>query len=140
MKRSEGYVLVAALVVIALMMAAGALLAGSLQYRMWLLRQQTQDVHLTALADAGMARALDGLSRSHFWSGAPEEPLGDGTVEIRVEMGDRALERVVGITVTYGNAGRSVRAIVVLSDLVPPRVEDWQTVPYSPEGAPIYGL
>ena len=134
-KRSQGYVLVAALIVIALMMAAGALLAGSLQYRMWLLRQETQSVHLTALVDAGLAQALDRLSLSHSWDGAGEQPLGEGTVAVRVERGEKALQRIVVVTATYGTAGRSIRAVVQLSDFLPPRVVSWQPIAFDPQGS-----
>ncbi len=129
---ARGYILVAALVVIALMMAAGALLAGSLQYRMWLLRQETQGIHLTALTDAGIALALDRLWLSHFWDGAEEQRLGGGAFAVTVEMGDHAMTRVVTVTATRGAAGRAVRAEVRLSDYRPPRVISWQPVAYSP--------
>ncbi len=139
-KRDDGYILVAALVVIALMMVAGALLAGSLHYRMWLLRQQAQDVHLTALADAGMAQALDELWRSHSWPGVPEQSLGEGTIESRVEMGGQVMQRVVVITATYGQGGRSVRAVILLSDFLPPRVLSWEVIPFQPEQRSISGF
>ncbi len=131
-RRAQGYALVAALVVIALMLAAGAMLAGSLQHRMWLLRQETQSIHLTALTDAGVALALDRLSLSHFWNGVGEQPLGDGAFAVAVEMGDQAMIRVVTVAATWGPAGRAVRAEVRLSDYRPPRVVSWQPVAYSP--------
>ncbi len=135
-RRSEGYALILALVVIALMMAGGALLAGSLQYRMWLLRKETQSVHLTALTDAGLAYALDRLSRSHFWNGVGHQTLGDGGFDVDVEIGDQAMIRVVTVTATYGVAGRSVRAEVRLDDYLPPRVVAWKPVAFSPFGDP----
>ena len=134
MKRSHGYVLMAAVVVIALMMAAGTLMASSLQYRMWLLRQETQDVQLTALTDAGLAKALDRFYVSHSWDGEGQQTVGQGTVEIRVEMGQQALQRVVWVTAIYANAGRTVRAVVLLSDYFPPRVISWEPVAFLPKG------
>ncbi len=128
-----GYVLIAALVVIALMMAGGALLAASLQYRMWLLRQETQSIHLTALADAGVALALDRFSLSHFWDGVGKQPMDGGTFAVDVEMGDQAMTRVVTVTATWGPAGRAVRAEVRLFDRRPPKVISWQPVAYSPD-------
>ncbi len=133
-KREGGYALLAALVVIVLVMASGALLAASLQYRMWLLRQETQNVHLTALTDAGLALALDRFSLSHFWDGVGEQPLGDGAFAVAVEMGDQAMVRVVTVTATWGAAGRAVRAEVRLSDYLPPRVISWRPVAFSPHG------
>ncbi len=131
-KPNQGYVLITVLVVIVLMMAAGTLLAGSLQYRMWLLRQEAQDIHLSALIDAGFAQALDRLSQSHFWPGSAEQGVGGGTVEVEVEMGDRTLTRIVTVTTTYGVGGRSVRAVVQLSDHVQPRVLEWIPVAFDP--------
>jgi hypothetical protein len=131
-KRERGYALVTALVVIVLMMAAGALLAASLQVRMWLLRQEVQDVHLAALTDAGLAFALDRLSLSHQWTGAGQQRLGDGTFAVRVEMGDEVMTRVVTVNATWGPAGRAAQAVVELSDYVPPRVVAWRPVVYDP--------
>ena len=132
-KRSQGYVLISALVVIALIMAAGALLAGSLQYRMWLLRQEVQSVRLTALTDAGLAFALDRLSRSHFWDGVGEQPLDGGAFAVGVEMGGQPMTREVTVTATWGPAGRAARAVVLLSDFLPPRVISWQPVAFNPD-------
>ncbi len=127
-KREQGYVLITALVVMALMMASGALLAASLQYRMWLLRQEVQGIHLTALTDAGLALALDRLSLSHFWDGLEEQTLGDGTFTVEVEMGDQAMTRVVTVNGAWGPARRAARAVVLLSDYRPPRVISWRPV------------
>ncbi len=130
-KREQGYVLVAALVIIALMMAGGALLAGSLQYRMWLLRQEVRSIHLTALTDAGLALALDRLSLSSSWNGIDRQLMGEGVFGVDVEMGDQVMTRVVTVTATWGAAGRAVRAVVQLSDFLPPRVVSWQPIAYS---------
>ena len=135
-KRTEGYVLLVALFVIFLMMAGGTLLAGSLQYRMWLLRQEVQSVQLTALTDSGLAMALDALSLSPFYEGTEETRLGDGTVAVEVEFGEQAETRVVQVTATYDKAGRRVRAVVQLSERYPPRVLSWEPVAFVPEGSP----
>ncbi len=127
-RREQGYALVMALVVIALMLSAGALLAASLQFRMWLLRQEVQGIHLTALTDAGVALALDRLSLSHFWDGVDEQSLGAGTFVVEVDMGAQAMTRVVTVHATWGPARRGARAVVRLSDFVPPRVISWRPV------------
>ncbi len=132
--RQRGYALITALVVIALMMSAGALLAASLQFRMWLVRQEVQGIHLTALTDAGVALALDRLSLSHFWSGIGPQTLGEGTFDVTVEMGDQAMTRVVTVTANWGPAGRAVRAVVQLSDYFPPKVISWQPLAFNPRG------
>ena len=131
-KRDEGYALVTALVVIALMMAAGALLAASLHVRMELLRGEARDVRLTALTDAGLAFALDRLSLSHFWTGVGAQPLGDGVFAVEVETGVDPMTRVVTVNASWGPGHRAVRAVVQLSDYFPPRVIDWRPAIYDP--------
>jgi len=135
-KRAPGFVLVSALVVIALMMAGGALLAASLQHRMWLLRQEVQDLHLTALADAGLALALDRLALSPGFEGTGEQAMGEGAFAVGVEMADQAMTRVVTVTAVWGRGGRRIRAVVLLSDLQAPRVISWQPVAFSPASPP----
>ncbi|MEM7354041.1 MAG: hypothetical protein AAF657_24780 [Acidobacteriota bacterium] len=135
-KRAEGYVLVTVLIVIALLMAAGALLAGSLQYRMWLLRQESQTIHLAALTDAGIAQALERLSIDQSWRGADVQPLGDGAVEVAVDYADHIMAREVLVTATYGNARQTVLALVRLDDHRPPKVIGWEPVPPHATTAP----
>ena len=132
LRREKGYALVTALVVIALMMSAGALLAASLQFRMWLLRQEVQGIHLTTLTDSGLALALDRLSRSHFWDGVRDQSLDGGTFNVTVEKGDQAMTRVVTVDATWGRARRAARAVVRLSDYLPPRVISWAPVAANP--------
>lgn len=135
-RRTQGYVLVVALFVIAMTMAAGALLASSLQYRMWLLRQEAESVHLSALTDAGLAMALARFSRHPFDDLDIEEEVGDGRVVVESMLGDQVMQREVEVTATWGVAGRAVRAVVQLSDHDPPRVVSWERVPFRPAGAP----
>lgn len=127
-KRSQGYILIVALVVIALMLAAGALLASALQYRMWLLRQESENVRLSALADAGVAHALERLFVSDAWAGAEAYPLDGGTVLVEVDDGDSISLREVRVTVTYGRARRVVLAVVELNEADPPRVIAWEPI------------
>ncbi len=129
----RGYVLAVALFVIALLMAGGALLAGSLHYRTGLLRQEAGGVHLAALTDAGLALALDRLSLAPFDVIATEETLGDGRVAVRSGLGTRVMVREVTVVATWGVAGRAVKAVVQLDDHQPPRVVSWRTVPFLPE-------
>ncbi len=128
----RGHALLLALFVIVLTMAASVLLAGSLSYRMGLLREEVQDVHLTALSDAGVALALDRLSLSPFWNGTLERELGDGLVSVDVSNGNRVMVRLVDVTAIYGAGGRALRAEIQLSDYDPPRVISWEPQPYSP--------
>ena len=127
-----GHAMVLALFVVFLTMAAGALLAGSLDYRMRLLREEVQDVHLTAISDAGLALALDRLSLTPFWSGTVEREVGEGTVSVTVGHSSQIMVRQVDVTALYGTGGRSLRAKIQLSDYYPPRVVSWEPRPYNP--------
>ena len=132
-ERSGGYVLVVALFVLVMVMAAGALLTSSLHYRMGLLRQEAQSVHLSALADAGLAMALAQLALHPFDDLELDERLGDGRVKVVGMLGDRVMRREVEVTATWGTAGRAVRAVVQLDDHAPPRVVAWERVPFRPQ-------
>lgn len=121
-----------ALFVIFLTMAAGALLAGSLNYRMILLREEVQDVHLTAISDAGIALALDQLVLSPFWTGSLQREIGDGTVSVDISNSNRVMVRLVDVTAVYGTGGRALRAEIQVDDYSPPRVISWKPQPYHP--------
>ena len=131
-KRERGHVLLLALFVIFMAMTAGALLAGSLQFRMNLLRQEVQDIHLTALADGGLAIALDRLSVTPWWTGSVVQDIGGGSVTVEVSNTDQVMTMVVDVYASYDRGGRAVRAQVLLSDFSPPRVVSWEPIPYEP--------
>ncbi len=132
-RQQEGYVLLVALFAVVFLMAAGAMLAASLGYRSWLVREQARDVHLTALTDGALARSLAKLSVNSYYEGTGEEALGEGTIAIAVER-TGLYERRVTVTASYGGGRRSARARVQVDDVRPPRVLGWEPVPPPPPG------
>lgn len=132
MRDERGYLLLVTLFTITMLMAAGALLAVGLEHRAALLRQETRDVRLTALTDAGIAYALERLYLSQSWTGSVEQTLGDGRYGVAVGYGTTSMQRRVVATGVYWGAGRRVRAIVQLSDVDPPRVVAYEPATYDP--------
>jgi hypothetical protein len=128
-RRQSGHVLIVALFVLAVTMAAAAMIAGSLGYRMWLVRQESRNLHLTALADGALALALAELSvdRSYGGTGGPV-PWDDGTYAIEVRPSGLN-ESAVEVRVTYGGGGRAALAEV---ELLPVRVVGWQPIAFNP--------
>jgi len=107
------------------MLAAGAMIAGSLTYRMSLVRQQARSLHLTALTDAALARAMAELSRDPGYRGTGgTEPFGDGGYEIAVRRVG-ATGAVVDLRASYGGGHRAARAELVL---FPVQVTRWEPV------------
>jgi hypothetical protein len=92
-------------------LAPGPLLAAGLQIRMRLVRQETEALHLGALADAALAEALYGLTYDRNFEGREEHPFGPGTIASEVELlaVDRYLVRATG---TYAGERRAVEAEV----------------------------
>lgn len=128
-RRREGFVLVVALFVLAVTLSAMAVIAGSLGYRMWLLRQEARSVQLTALTDAALAKALAELSRDADYGGTDgAEPFGDGTFAITARR-VATLRAVVEVRATYAGGRRAVRADVDLDAL---EVTRWQPIGFSP--------
>ena len=127
--RDPGYALVIALFVLAAMMAAGAMIAGSLTYRMALLREETRGLQLTALADAALAQALAELSLDANYPGSQgPRPFADGTIAT-VAYGIGAQRVAVEVRATYQGGGRAARAEV---NLLPLEVLHWEPMPFQP--------
>ncbi len=126
--------LIVALFAIVIAMTAAMLVAASLDRQMRLLRQERQDVQLTALVDGALARAL-----SRLWDQPDDlepvsEPFGDGAIEIEKKKID-GLTVEVTVRASYWGGGRAARAVVRVSRLPrdgrpPPRVLVWEPVSY----------
>lgn len=129
-RRQSGHVLIVALFVIAVTMAASAMIAGALAYKMWLVRQQSRNLHLTALADGALALALAELSADRGYRGtAKPVPYDDGTFAIAARQ--TALnEAQVEVRVTYGGGRRAAFAEI---ELRPLRVVSWQPIAVASE-------
>jgi hypothetical protein len=122
-----GFGLLGALIVIFLLSIALALLAGSLQLRMRLVREDAQTVILTALSDAAVAEALANLVQSPDFPGAPEHEFGQGKIATQVESLGPGLYDVVAVA-KYSGRTRTVEAEVFRAPGIA-RVRRWRRLP-----------
>ncbi len=122
-----GFGLLTALMVIFLLSIALALLAGSLQLRMRLVREDAQTVILTALSDAAVAEAVANLAQNAAYSGAPEHEFGQGKITTQVKSLGPGLFDVVAVA-TYSCRTRTVEAEVFRAPGIA-RVRRWRRLP-----------
>jgi type II secretory pathway component PulK len=110
-RRGEaGAALILALLVLFLVSISLALLAGSLQLRMRLVREDAETVILAGLSDGAVDEAMAGIAQDADYTGAPSHPLGGGTIEILAQhSGD---SYTVVATATYDRRRRAVEAFV----------------------------
>jgi hypothetical protein len=127
-RRGEaGYGLLTALLVLFLLSVALALLAGSLQLRMRLVREDAQTVILTALSDAAVAEAVANLVQSPDYQGAPEHEFGQGKIATQVQSRGPGLFDVIAVA-TYAGRTRTVEAEVFRAPGIA-RVRRWRRLP-----------
>jgi type II secretory pathway pseudopilin PulG len=125
-RRGEsGYALLTALVVILLLAIALGLLAGSLQLRLRLVREDAENVLLSALSDAAVAETLAHLTQSPDYPGSPEREFGGGKIASRVLPLGAGFYNVVA-TATYGYRTRTVEAEVFRPPGKTARVRRWR--------------
>ena len=135
-KREKGFALIVALFVMVITLSAGAMIAGSIGYRMWLVRQESRNLHLTAITDAGLSEALAELSVDPTYPGTQGAvPFGDGTFTILSELVGGG-EAEVEVRATYAGGGRAARARVTLFPL---RVTSWTPMGVTPSPPPSSG-
>ncbi|HKI06614.1 MAG TPA: hypothetical protein VKK31_31850 [Thermoanaerobaculia bacterium] len=122
-RRESGYAVLTSLLVIFLLAVALALLAGSLQLRMRLARQDGQSVILSALSDAAVAEAVANLARSASYSGSPKHEFGGGVIASEATSVGSGVFRVVA-TAKYAQRERVVEVEVFRAPGVA-RVHRW---------------
>lgn len=131
-RRERGSALVTALVVLALLGAAFALLAGFLLQRMRSVQNEQRHTELTALVDGAMAETLANLASSPAYPGVKEHDLGDGTIRSEVKHGAggaftvEARASVRGVTMAVEAQGTMTAT--------GPRVTSWRRVPTAEAG------
>lgn len=133
-RKTDGYILIVALFVLLVMMTVSLLVAASLNHRMWLYRQERQDVELVAMVDGALAKALANLWGNPDYAGTTE-PFGEGTIGIATRKID-GLTVEVTVWAAYWGGGRAARARVRIdrrpqSVRRPPRVLVWEPLPVS---------
>lgn len=130
--------LIVALFVILIVMTAAMLVVASLNRQMWLLRQERQDVQLTAMVDGGLAKAL-----SQLWDEPDDlapvmEPFAGGSITIEKKKID-GLKVEVTVRASYWGGGRAARAVVRISRRDPPlapKVLVWERVSFREASSP----
>ena len=107
--RERGFALLGALFVLFLI-AVGAALAGlALELRLGKVLRETENLQLTALADAGLAEAMAHLDADRSFAGLPRHPLGQGALESEVfPLGFRRFR--IEVTAHYRNRHRQIDA------------------------------
>ena len=128
-RRGEaGFGLLVALMVLFLLSIALALLAGSLQIRMRLVREDAETVILSALSDAAVAEAVANLAQNPAYPGAGAHDFGHGKIATVVtQLGPGVFDVVA--TATYATRTRSVEAEVFRAPGVVAHVRRWRRRP-----------
>jgi len=123
----RGSAVLMALLVLVLLGAAFALLAGLLIHRMHRVQRDLRHTDLTALSDAAMAETLANLAASPVYPGVVEHSLGDGTIRSTVRHGAGG---AFTIEVRASVRGRTV-AVEAEGTMTEtgPRVTAWRGIP-----------
>jgi hypothetical protein len=106
--------MVLALLVLFLVSISLALLAGSLQLRMRLVREDAETIILSGLSDAAVDEAAAGIAQDAGYTGAPAHDFGGGKIQTAVQQNSSTLYTVIA-TATYDGRRRAVEATVVRS-------------------------
>jgi hypothetical protein len=123
----SGYALLTALLVIFLLSLALGLLAASLQLRLRLVREDGENVVLSALSDAAVAEAVANLALSADFPGSPEHAFGAGKIASRVAPSSPGIFEVIA-TATFASRKRTVEAEVFRAPGTA-RVRRWRRLP-----------
>lgn len=125
----RGYALVLALFVLVITLTVGGAIALALQFRMERLRRETATVHLGALLDGGVSRALAELRDDPSWRGTGGSiPLGDGVYTVRTELVGIDLIRI-RLSAVWGREGR---AAIADYSRIEREIVAWQPAPFDP--------
>jgi len=123
-----GFGLLMALMVLFLVSIALALLAGSLQLRMRLVREDAETVILTALSDAAVAEAVAHLAQDPNYPGEGAHDFGHGKISTVVTQISPSLYDVVA-TARYATRTRTVEAEVFRAPGTVAHVRRWRRLP-----------
>jgi hypothetical protein len=120
--------MVLALLVLFLVSISLALLAGSLQVRMRLVREDAEAILLSGLSDAAIEEARAGIAADKDYPGAPAHAFGGGKIESHVQPTAIDNTYKVVATATYDGHKRTVETIVVHHDTTV-AVIAWHRIP-----------
>ncbi len=124
----RGIVLYMVLVVVLLLMAAGAVLGIHLQRRAAIFRDQERNLHVQALLDSGTAVALSEMRKDFQYQGSRTVEIDGGSVISRVSFTSKTGIRDLRVTAKYRGESRRVSATVQVEKDEPPVVVSWRPV------------
>jgi type II secretory pathway component PulK len=122
-----GFALLTALLVLFLVSLCLSLLSLSLLLRLRAVRQESQGVILTALADAALAEAVANLAVDANFNSVPEHPLGSGRITSQVTKLSATSFRIVA-TARLETRTRTVEASVQRTPAAT-EVRQWRVLP-----------
>lgn len=126
-RRERGSVVLLALLVLVLLGAAFAILAGLMIHRMHRVQREQRHTELTALTDAAMAETLANLAASPAYPGVSEHELGNGSIRTTVRHGAGGAFTVEVRASLHGSTMAAEAAGTMTA--TGPRVTSWQRVP-----------
>jgi hypothetical protein len=122
-----GFALLTALLALFLVSLCLSLISFSLLLRLRAVRQESQGVILTALADAALAEAVANLAVDANFSSVPEHSLGSGRITSQVTKLSATSFRIVA-TARLGTRTRTVEAFVQRTP-ASTEVRQWRVLP-----------
>jgi hypothetical protein len=119
--------MVLTLLVLFLVAISLALLAGSLQLRMRLVREDAETVILSGLSDAAVDEAVASIAQDADYTGAAAHDLGGGKIQTQVERTSSTVYSVIA-TALYDSRKRAVEATVVRDPAGGVTVVGWRRI------------
>ena len=129
-RREAGVALAITLLVLFVVSLALAVLSLSLLVRLRVVRDESQGIVLTALADAALAEAVANLAVNHDFTGLADHPFGGGSIASEV-FAVTATQFRVRATARLGVRVRAVEAQVSCGDSAThaAQVTSWRVLP-----------
>ena len=124
----RGIVLYMVLVVVLLLMAAGAVLGIHLQRRTAIFHDQQRNFHVQALLDSGTAVALSDMKQDFQYQGSRTVSIDGGSVVTSVRFTSKTGIRELRVTSKYRGESRRVSATVRVEKDRSPEVLSWNPV------------
>ncbi len=127
-RRERGIVLYMVLVIVLLLMAAGAILGIHLQRRTAIFRDHQRNLHVQALLDSGTAVALSQIRQDFQYQGTETLKIDGGSVVSTVLFSSKTGIREVRLASKYRGESRRAEATVRVEKNRPPEVLSWRPV------------
>lgn len=123
----KAYALLVALVVVALLLIGGALLTQELVNGSNLLRAETNELHLQAALDSGVAYMMATYQINPYFSGTVDLKVGKSQAFVEAELAGGSL-RKLKVEGTYAGMHRRVEVTLSVIPGNPVQMIDWKPV------------